>query len=129
MQIDLADCEATEKFGGQLAHCCGEVTRGASNDGAAAEGATIFLNGDLGAGKTALVRGFLRGLGHQGAVKSPTYTLVEPYDFASLDEQSGLLRAVRCVTAGALTGLERHVLGHRRRRLDHRCVAPLAQRR
>jgi tRNA threonylcarbamoyladenosine biosynthesis protein TsaE len=67
MKRVLVDAEETESLGAQLTAA---ITPG-----------IIYLNGDLGAGKTTLARGFLRGLGHAGKVRSPTYTLVEPYAF------------------------------------------------
>ena len=67
----MPDPAATEALGRALAAGAGP-------------GRVLHLRGELGAGKTTLVRGLLRALGYAGRVKSPTYTLVEPYDLSSL---------------------------------------------
>src|SRR3954469_11626329 len=71
-QLPLASEEATLALGAALAK-------------GALAGRVLFLSGDLGAGKTTLVRGLLRALGWTGRVKSPTYALVEIYAVSRLD--------------------------------------------
>ena len=75
----LADEESTVELGRLLALATSEPACQGSAE-RVCRGGRLFLSGDLGAGKTTLTRGLLRGYGHQGAVKSPTYTLVEPYE-------------------------------------------------
>jgi tRNA threonylcarbamoyladenosine biosynthesis protein TsaE len=67
----LADEQAMSDFGARIAR----ITQGHG---------LIFLEGNLGMGKTTLSRGIIRGLGHAGAVKSPTFTLVEPYEIGDI---------------------------------------------
>jgi len=76
----LADEEATVQFGGLLARATMRAEHGVSTESGVSLGGRLFLTGDLGAGKTTLTRGLLRAYGFKGAVKSPTYTLVEPYE-------------------------------------------------
>lgn len=66
-------------FTTQLHDEAGTAALGAALARALAPGLTIFLHGDLGAGKTTLTRALLHAAGHAGHVKSPTYTLAEPY--------------------------------------------------
>ena len=72
LNLHLADEAATYALGARLAQVI-------------APGLSLHLRGELGSGKTTLVRGLLRGLGYPGRVKSPTYTLVELYTVSRLN--------------------------------------------
>ncbi len=72
MTMYIESDSAMREFGATLAQAC-------------PAGCVIYLKGELGAGKSTLARGFIHSLGHEGAVKSPTYTLVEPYHLPGRD--------------------------------------------
>ena len=74
-----------ERCSVQLEHEADTLAAGAALASALTPGLVIYLTGDLGAGKTTLVRGAVHALGHQGKVKSPTYTLIEPYVVSRLN--------------------------------------------
>ena len=71
LELELEDEAAMVALGSHLADV-------------AKPGCVVYLHGGLGMGKTTLCRGFIQSLGHMGAVKSPTYTLVEPYEYGAV---------------------------------------------
>ncbi|TQV72638.1 tRNA (adenosine(37)-N6)-threonylcarbamoyltransferase complex ATPase subunit type 1 TsaE [Exilibacterium tricleocarpae] len=79
LQVQVDDEAATVHLGEKLgATLTGLLQRPGTG------GTVVYLEGDLGAGKTTLCRGILRAFGYSGAVKSPTYTLVEPYELGGV---------------------------------------------
>lgn len=87
LAFELADVEATDAVGARLAPLL-------------AGGGLVLLSGELGAGKTTLVRALLRALGHPGTVRSPTYALVESYRIGALEVRH--LDLYRIADAGEL---------------------------
>ena len=73
MELTLRDEAATRRVGNALARALPDISR---------ESLLVGLSGELGSGKTTLARALLRALGVEGTVRSPTFTLVEPYETA-----------------------------------------------
>lgn len=82
--FNLPTAAHTDALGTALGHAL-QAQNGAVRAAAETQGAVLALSGDLGAGKTALVRALLRALGVKGPVKSPTFSLLEPYVVSSLN--------------------------------------------
>lgn len=97
-RLELARVEDTEALGGHLADAC-------------PRGIYIHLIGELAAGKTTLARGYLQALGHAGAVKSPTFTLVETYEFAFCTVHHFDLYRIAAPAELAFIGIEEYIDG------------------
>lgn len=81
------------------------------NSGVSETGFVVYLLGDLGAGKTTLVRGVLRGLGYTGRVKSPTYPLLETYQVGDLSVAHFDLYRLESPDAFTEAGFEDYFVG------------------
>ncbi|MCZ6516844.1 MAG: tRNA (adenosine(37)-N6)-threonylcarbamoyltransferase complex ATPase subunit type 1 TsaE [Gammaproteobacteria bacterium] len=95
-RVKLPSADATEAVGKRLAIAVAAL---------APVRFDIHLRGDLGAGKTTCARGFLAGLGHRDRVPSPTYTLVEPYEFDAFTVYHADLYRLRGAAEVAYLGL------------------------
>ena len=100
----LPDEASTLAFGQQLA-------RSIMDTGVSDAGFVIYLLGELGAGKTSLVRGVLRGLGYAGRVKSPTYPLLETYQVGDLSVAHFDLYRLESPEAFSEAGFEDYFIG------------------
>jgi tRNA threonylcarbamoyladenosine biosynthesis protein TsaE len=106
MNFDLADSSVTDALGQGLAR---SIPSGVHTS-VVHTGAVVYLRGELGAGKTSCVRSLLRALGARGPVRSPTYTLVETYNFGSITCVHVDLYRVQTLTEADELGL-RDVIG------------------
>ncbi|HXW10951.1 MAG TPA: tRNA (adenosine(37)-N6)-threonylcarbamoyltransferase complex ATPase subunit type 1 TsaE [Steroidobacteraceae bacterium] len=79
LQFIAAGADGTRELGARLA------VAWQASEAAARVATLVTLSGDLGAGKTTFAAGLLQALGHAGPVRSPTYTLIEPYRFGARD--------------------------------------------
>ena len=104
MTVDLPDDSSTVALGQALARALRQVLEHTGRG--EPQPLIVGLRGELGAGKTTLARGLLRGLGHRGRVPSPTYTLVEPYTLGAITVYHIDLYRVRQIEELRYLGLE-----------------------